>query len=239
MRHTSLKTDIKIAQSTARIQRAEASKLIHKGRDLRKRASSEPDPAKKARLDSVGWGCRDESVGLRAEANAGRSDRRHMHLAAGLLNGKTYLQCESKCEDPPSATSLAIWIKPHLPADEQTHAEFIAETWLKTGEIRHKEIREQGLVERLALDKKAAEVTKVKLEIKNTDREHRHHQAQVQQTERHLAQHKAIAAKWYTKLGDLQTQCARLESDLQADKDALAASKAVTRSIDDLFEDAA
>lgn len=239
MRHTSLKTDIKIAQATARIQRAEASKLIRKGRDLRKQATAEPDPTKKARMASVGWVCRDDSMGLRATANAGRNDRRHMHLAAALLNGKTYLQCEKEAEDKPSPTGIAAWIKPHLPVDEQAHAEFIAETWLTTGEIRHKEIREQGLVERLALDKKAATITGLKVQIKTTDREYQSHQSQVMQTERYLAQHKANAAKWYTKLGDLQTQCSKLESSLQADKDALTASKAVTRSIDDLFEDAA
>lgn len=237
MRHTSLKTEIQIQQATTRIQRASATKLIRQGRDLRKQAAAEPDTAKQARMAAQGWVCRTDSMDLRAKANDGRSSRRVMHLAAALLNGKTYLQCEKTAESKPDAQSIASWIKPHLLPEEQPHAEFIAETWLSTGEIRLREIREQGLVERLGLDKAQAVIDKLKVEIKRTEQSHSYYQGIEQQHERSLVQARATTIKWRATLSDLQWKCLELEADLTAQKEALAASKAVTRSIDDLFED--
>lgn len=147
MRHDSLKSDIQTAQATTRTQRASASKLLHQGRTLRKQAESEPDPTKKASLLSEGDNCRLGSLHLRYTANSGRFDRRHMHLAAALLNGKTYFQCEAKCEAKPLAKVLAPLIQPHLPETEQAEAAFFAETWLKTGDTRLKALRDQKLAE--------------------------------------------------------------------------------------------
>jgi len=241
MRHISLKTEIQIVQTTARIQRATATKLIHRGRDLRKRIRTEPDlpQAKQNCLHREAEDCRLEGMSLRGTANSGRAARRVMHLAAALLNGKTYLQCEKETEDKPDVDGIAHWIKPQLPLEEQPHAQFIAETWIKTGEIRHREIREQGLVERIGFDKAQAVINKLKGEIKTTEQSYQNCQAQVQQTERSLVLTRDTAVKWHDKLEGLKGQCQTLESDLQAKKDALAASKAITRNIDDLFEDAA
>lgn len=135
MNHDSLKTEIKTAQTTTREQRAEATKLIHQGRSLRKQAKTETDEVKKARLNAEGWNCHHDGVYLRAEANYGRPERRHLHLAAALLNGRTYLQCEQKCEEKPSASMLGRLIAPFLSDIDKPNSDAIAKSWL-TQEVR-------------------------------------------------------------------------------------------------------
>lgn len=245
MRHDSLKTQIRIAQATTRIQRSEATKLIRKGRDLRKKATTETTRIKQDRLNNKGWECRSTSMDLRSAANDGRNDRRHMHLAAALLNGRAYQRAEAKCDpkNKPSASVLGAWIKPYLPKEEQTHAEYIAELWLKDGTIRLNHIEDKGLVQLLALDKQKADIEGTKRSIKLAEKALTEAQGAVTQQERwiasaqtKLADQKANAVKATAHLDGLHTQLAGQEASLRAEQDALKASKAITRCIDDLFE---
>lgn len=245
MRHDSLKTQIRIAQATTRIQRSEATKLIHKGRDLRKKAATETTRVKQDRLSNKGWECRSTSMDLRSAANDGRNDRRHMHLAAALLNGRTYQQCEAKCDpkNKPSASILGAWIKPYLSKEEQTHAEYIAETWLKDGTLRLRYIEDKGIVQLLALDKQKADIETTKQSIKLAETALMNARAQTASTERNiahlqatLASNKATETKAAEHLEGLQAQLAGQEISLRAEQDALKASKAITLCIDDLFE---
>lgn len=126
MNHDSLKTEIKTATATTRTQRAEATKLLNEGRDLRKQAKATNDSLKLAE----GWNRHSTGMLLRSEADSGTQDRRAMHLAAAALNGRVYSQCESKCESKPWYGGLALCLLPYLPADRQTEANNIAKAWL-------------------------------------------------------------------------------------------------------------
>jgi hypothetical protein len=138
MRHDTLKTEIKTAQTTTHNQRAEASSLIRRGRDLRKQCRAESNQDTKLSLYDEGEKCRVTGMALRADANYDRDSRRHMHLAAGLLNGKTYLQCESKCESLPYAKAIASWVKPCLP--EGVDATALVQEWITKGEVKAKSL---------------------------------------------------------------------------------------------------
>lgn len=245
MRHDSLKTSIRIAQATTRIHRSEATKLRAKAQALYKKAKAETDQTKKTRLDNKGWGCSQQSVALRAEANSERGDRRHMHLAAALLNGRTYKQAEAKCEPhkKPQAKTLVAWIRPHLPAAEQAHAEYIAEVWLKDGTLRLTHIQETGLVQLLSLDKQKATIASTKASIKLAEKALADARQQVTATERNIAHQqallnstKATETKAKETLTGLLAQLAQQEADLRRDQEALTIKKAKTNSIDDLFE---
>lgn len=143
MNHSTLKSEIQSVMATTRTERAEANKLIRQGRKLRKLALSEHDAVKKAQLLSEGWGDHGTSVALRHQANMGRSTRRSMHLAAALLNGKTYQQCEQKCVFPPSASYIGKHVAPYLPEADQKNAGTIAEMWVKEGTVRARDLLTQ------------------------------------------------------------------------------------------------
>ena len=245
MRHDSLKTQIKIAQATTHIQRSEANKFRAKSKALYKAAEAEQDQTKKIRLNNKGWDFRCQTINLRTEANSDRNARRHMHLAAAMLNGRTYKQCEAKC-DPhkkPPAKALATWIAPYLPAAERAHAEYIADSWLKDGTLRLTRIQDDGIVQLLALDKHKANIAATKTSILIAEQALTKLQGEAAQRERwiidsqnQLVDYRAKIAKATETLTGLNSQLAGQEATLRAEQDALKASKAITRSIDDLFE---
>jgi len=133
MNHASLKTQIKIAQTTTHIQRSDATKYLNQGRELRRKARVEPDKTLAAKLMSRGQACHAQGMNLSYNASSGGYGRRVMHLTAALCNGKTYNQCEPKRrDDTPKIrlTDMAMFLREALPLEEQKHAEFIAgKTW--------------------------------------------------------------------------------------------------------------
>ena len=239
MRHIKLKIDIKVAQAEARIQRAEGTKLIAQGRKLRKRSQAESDVEKKTRLFHAGETCRDQGIDLRATANYGRQDRRHLSLAAAMLNGKTYEQCEKKCDpqNKPQKTRLAPYIQPYLLAEEKKHAEFIAQTWLKEGNIRLVLIRNEKLGDKLAFDQKMAAILATKTEIANGESALRAARTSLREASRYVETHQKTVDQWSTQVRSLQERCQIQEAELQAEKDqeALKTSQVVTQGVDDLF----
>lgn len=172
MNHAHLKSQINIATLTTRATRQEASRLLHKGRKLRRQAESSParsNPSKSHALMNQGWDAHEAGMALRENAEAGRLDRRHMHLSAALLNGKTYLGCEPKRDSTRTPTAdpnqIATYITPHLPQAEKKHAQYIAQMWCGQGNVRLHYIREMGLVRLFTIDKTEAEIKECEAKI--------------------------------------------------------------------------
>lgn len=127
MNHSALKTEIIEMATTASAQRREATTLLNEGRKLRREGNSDQ-----------GWAKHREGMALRWDANDEREYRRHLHLAAALLNGRPYLRCEAKYDEEHTGPALSgligRFIKPHLP--ESLDAADIAAEWLSQGNVR-------------------------------------------------------------------------------------------------------
>jgi|SaaInlLV_10m_DNA_2_1039722.scaffolds.fasta_scaffold02497_8 hypothetical protein len=171
MIHSALSSQINVNSRLTAAQRHEASRLIISGRKLRKdgRELRDSNKVKAERLIAQGWCRHTAGIDLLDQAEDSRNERRHAHLAAALLNGKTYEQCESK-RNPhktPDAdfTVIGGYIRPHLPAGEQKHSEAIAQAWLKSGNLRLSYIQDKGIAGLVALDQKRSEIAKLKGEF--------------------------------------------------------------------------
>lgn len=130
MKHDALKSQINSAASTAATQRREATQLLGEGRQLRKSGNQ-----------SEGWDKHREGMALRWDANDEREYRRHLHLSAALLNGRTYKRCEAKYDEehtgPASAGLIGPLIEPYLTLlPEGMDADDIAAKWLHEGDAR-------------------------------------------------------------------------------------------------------
>lgn len=244
MRHDSLKSEIKIAMATTRIQRTEANKFRAKAKALFEKAKAESDQTKQSILNKRGWDLRCQGMGLRSEANSGRSNRRYMHLAAALLNGRSYKQCEGRCEShkKPQTKDLAARIQPHLPMAERPHAEYIAEMWLKDGTLRLTYIREQGLVRLLSLDKQKATIVATRTSIRLAEQVLKDTENRVAATERWLHEQqfalqrqKAEVVKATETLDGLYERLAEQEAHLRHEQETLATKSSSTNALDDLF----
>lgn len=143
MNHSALKTEINQAATTATTQRRDATQLIIEGRKLRREGRAlgkdQPDPdGRGAALLAKGWSNHSDGMDLLSEAEDRREDRRHLHLAAALLNGRTYKRCESKINeqktDQASAGWIASLIEDYLP--EGCDASEFACDWLAKGNVK-------------------------------------------------------------------------------------------------------
>lgn len=77
---------------------------------------------------------------LLEEANDGRWDRRHLHLAYCYLKGRTYRQCEAKCdpENKPSASTIASIVNRYKEVTGKAETEITLghlQFWLQTGDL--------------------------------------------------------------------------------------------------------
>ena len=183
MNHSKLKAQLYIETITARVARERATQLIVSGRKLRQegrevqrqgwklRQDDEKEVAetKSKRLLAKGWDKHRTGMGLIEDFEDSRFYRRCLHLAAAMLNGKTYCQCEryTDLDQTPlmRADDLAEIIKPYLPTRMQVHAEYAAKRWLKDGDMRLKTLYEKDIGILMRLDVKKAEVDRIKDEI--------------------------------------------------------------------------
>lgn len=235
-----LKAEIRAESLKASTFRREATKLIRKGRRLRAESRQESNAAKAKQLDAKGWAARSQGLDLRDAAEAGRYDRRHMHLAAGLLNGRTYLRCEAKC-DPrhkPNAEKLGAILAPSLPASERPHAKYIAEIWLG-GEARLKDIRERGLDRLLEQDKKQAEITALQRQILRAEQDHQNARVRIASAETDLRRCREHADTCTKALDTLILRKSDMESELRRMKQTSSVEGTQVTCVADLFKDVA
>ena len=176
MKHIALASQIAIDIATARSQRAIARKLIKQGRELRKQSrmdiphngggpfglaeQTQQDRARRAHLLSQGWECHAAGMDLQSEAKSVARHRRHQALAAAMLNGRSYLQCEKTCnpKDKPSSAKIGAFIAPYLAEATAPHAAYIAERWLTSGTTNLKVHLGASVGHLIDLDKKKAEI---------------------------------------------------------------------------------
>lgn len=156
MNHSALKTEINEKSAAAKAQRREATQLIIEGRKLRREGralgAEKPDPDQRGvALLEQGWDNHSQGRDLLWEAEDGRDDRRHLHLAAALLNGRTYKQCEPTINEQKtgkaSASCIARLIEPHLP--KGVDAMVLATDWLDGVEGGINRVRTLHLLARL------------------------------------------------------------------------------------------
>jgi len=156
--HSALKTQINEEAAAAKAQRREATHLIVEGRKLRREGralgAEKPEPDERGiALLKQGWDNHSRGHDLLETAEDGRDDRRHLHLAAALLNGRTYKQCESKINEQktgkPAASYIARLIEPYLPKSTKAEAKALASDWLDGVEGGIQRVRALHLMERL------------------------------------------------------------------------------------------
>ncbi len=172
--HSALSAQINISTLTTKAQRQEASRLIIKGRKLRAQGrdlgAEQSEPSRKAtRLLKQGWANHATGMNLLDQCEGTRNERRHAHLAAALLNGRTYKQCEptiNKQKTPqPSAQCISEHLRLHLPKEMRAHAEFITEKWLQ-GDLRLRDLQNEGLARLIEIDSLEAGIAQAKREQK-------------------------------------------------------------------------
>ena len=155
MNHDALKTEIKTAAAETTTQRREATRLYIKGRKLRhegRALGDTPDIERGEDLLKEGWNLHNQAADLIYETESTRYDRRHLHLAAAMLNGRTYLQCEPKTnpQKTGSANDRAIGyhIQEFLPEGDNADAQALAfaKEWVKNGNVRIRFDREANRV---------------------------------------------------------------------------------------------
>jgi len=140
-----LKIQINAATAATRQQRLEATKLIVSGRKLRRggRALGGDSPinpdVKGLALLKQGWERHRQGMRHLGVAESGRYDRRHQHLAAALLNGRTYKRCEPTIKPHTliaSVTMITPLITSCLPVKQQNDAQKLVREWLDRGDVR-------------------------------------------------------------------------------------------------------
>jgi len=238
-----LKSNIRISSITTRVQRREATRMLAKGRELRKKSrdlaiSTGPSPKSK-RLQAEGNQFHDQGMGLLDCSNDSRDLRRHQHLAAALLHGKTYLACEAKIDETrtskPDAKTLATIIRHCLPEEEQKHAEHIASMWLDKGDMRLRAMRDGEVLNLIALNRIDAEIATVNkslltavLLVKTREKYVSRVRLDLEVKEKSLEEAKQQVASMRLRIDDLKFQKEEM-------REAKANTKAVTDTIDDLF----
>ena len=105
------------------------------------RADSDKDGVTKEERKAL----RKEANRLLEEANDGRWERRQMHLAYCYLKGRTYHQCEAKCDpdNRPSIGAIASDVNTCLGRKGKTEREVTTghiEFWIKTGDLTRRQI---------------------------------------------------------------------------------------------------
>lgn len=224
MNHLILKSNIRVAQATARMQRTESHKLLHRGRKLRKQSQGHVsmDPLHREQYQAEGQECRRSGLYLRNQAEYNRDYRRTMHLAAALLNGKTYEQCEQKCnpKNPPDAAAIGGFIRAYLPPGEREHSEYIAQRWVLGWTMA--DIRTQGLAplaekakRKAEMAKQKASMAKLQSSIKSVQTDYEHYSSQVISAEQTVQRYKQNVKDKASVLARLQDELAAMEQVLQ------------------------
>lgn len=219
MKTIKLKIEIRSAAFTASLQRRAANKFIREGRQLRAKARQETDPEKRKKLDAKGNELRWLGIDLRDDAASGRYDRRHDGLAAALLHGKTYPQCEAKCDpkNKPNAEVLGTRLASYLIPAERPHAKFIAEAWLTSADgVTLRDIREKGLAKLIDQDKRQAEIAGIQKQIAQAEQSARYARQEIGNTEARLRDQQAGMAKHNAAIDALLAKKDALEAALKA-----------------------
>ena len=140
MNRLTLTYTIRIASALARMQRSSARNLLREGREGCRLARLSQDGRAIARALKQQQINIETAVNLRYKSH--HVDRRSMHLAAALLNGRTYLQCERKCEQAPSAQGIFEHIR-FVDYPRFFCSPWITEEWLKRGDVRLSRLLEE------------------------------------------------------------------------------------------------
>ena len=223
MNHYALNSWIAIASRKARAQRTEATRLIIKGRKFCRegRALGAEKPNSDPRgTNLLKAGKELNQIGCRLIGNAedGRWQRRHWHLAAALLNGKTYFRCEAKINEQKTGKAdsslIADAIQLHLPLDLQTYALFIAKEWLLRGGLTlratFRDTQRLAALDKAKVDFAQTRVEKAKLERERTWSTNHLKRAQAALDEA-VAQVASLTSRW----DDLQLRMAKLEGEIR------------------------
>jgi len=161
--HSALKNEINLQATTTHDQRHDATRLFIKGRKLRREGralgaegNGGPDPEKGVQLLKQGWQAHQDAEYLIMTGEDTRCDRRHLHLAAAMLNGRTYLRCErsynEQATDKPGYRTIRFHIEDFLPSEDKALANVLAQAWLDNGNVRLKYDRETDRVQLVAVD---------------------------------------------------------------------------------------
>jgi len=222
--HSALKAQINTATALTKARRAEATRLITKGRKLRGEGralgDTKPDPkALGARLLAQGRDLHSTGMDLLSDAEDGRRDRRHLHLAAALLNGRRYSRCESSFSQntgPASSSEIAAIIQPHLPNKLKVHAEFIAMTWLDKKDITLRALADgDQLTNQMALDEQRAKLAKAREEEAKLEQEQKWSKVNFDRARDRVGVLQRELASTASRLECLQGSMAELEEEIR------------------------
>ena len=238
-----LKSNIRISSITASTARREATRMLAKGRALRKESresaiSTGPSPKSK-RLQEEGNQLHEQGMSLRDHVDGDQDKRRHRHLAAALLHGKTYKACEPKIDktrtSKPNPQTLAAILRPCLPHEEQQHAEHIATMWLDKGDMHLRALRQGEVLHLIALDQIDVEITEAKKAHGQARLLVRTREMYVSRARTDLEVKEKSAEEARTKVASMQSRIEDLEFQKEELREAKANTKAVIDTIDDLF----
>lgn len=141
MHNEQLATIINEEATKASSLRQQSRQAISEGRKLRKQAHKEANAERARLLLAQGEELWRKGVDLRSQAEDDRLGRRLYHLTAAMLHGKTYLQCEAKCDTKLWANNLGNILKHYVPKEEVPHVNAYCVAWLK-GDAKFKDIRQ-------------------------------------------------------------------------------------------------